>query len=165
MYQFHWIVVEMFHSKTQLYGGARGKTKMITSISGDRPLKNMNVSKVSIDVELSYAPLQVNSFHTLLLRVVAAGCCSCCDINYVYVQIPASSQCLCTSTLFIIQYIVVAFYFPRPLLLLCCHFLIICATMTIHNNVVVFLYLLPIPKVTIALREIVQALFSLSSGM
>lgn len=85
MYQFHWIVVEMFHSKTQPYGGARGKTKMITSISGDRPLKNMNVSKVSIDVELSYAPLQVNSFHTLLLRVVAAGCCSCCDINYVYV--------------------------------------------------------------------------------
>lgn len=52
MYQFHWIVVEMFPSETQPYGGAGGKTKMITSISGDRPLKNMNVSKVSIDVEL-----------------------------------------------------------------------------------------------------------------
>lgn len=85
MYQFHWIVVEMFHSKTQPYGGARGKTKMITNISRDRPLKNTNVSKASIDVELSYAPLQVNSFHTLLLMVVAAGCCSCCDVNYVYV--------------------------------------------------------------------------------
>lgn len=74
MYQFHWIVVEMFHSKTQPYGGAGGKTKMITSISGDRPLKNMNVSKVSIDVELSYAPLQVNSFHTLLLCICVDSC-------------------------------------------------------------------------------------------